>query len=363
MLPNEKSSPRPSKRENSSRSREQTALVVAPSPLQRTGSGRNRGKVAVTTENNSDSKYIVDNNVGDDAFTPPSPELAARIVQQVEFYFSDVNILKDKFLLQHMKHNKEGFISLKLLSGFKRIKHLVKNWRELAHALENGSEMLQLNNERTKIRRLAPLPSQDESAPYRTIVAYDLPLQKPIMIKSVVNLFSPCGRIILVRILLPKNPIPADIRPYAAGLPDIQRMNEACALVEFSDIESVKYALQRRPACAQAAPLQWGSMQVSPLIQQDFQLNVHFIRTTHRASFHEIDREKPVTPSPAILLTPQLDRRDPAGRRHSCPTIQQYTPIARRRPSVTIPENVIRLPRGPDGTRGFRDRNDLSSSD
>ena len=50
---------------------------------------------------------------------------------QVEFYFSDANICKDKFLLKHVKRNKEGFVSLKLISSFKRIKHLTKDWRQV----------------------------------------------------------------------------------------------------------------------------------------------------------------------------------------------------------------------------------------
>ncbi len=50
---------------------------------------------------------------------------------QVEFYFSDANICKDKFLLKHVKRNKEGFVSLKLISSFKRLKHLTKDWRQV----------------------------------------------------------------------------------------------------------------------------------------------------------------------------------------------------------------------------------------
>jgi la-related protein 6 len=50
---------------------------------------------------------------------------------QVEFYFSDANITKDKFLLKHVKRNKEGFVSLKLISSFKRVKHLTKDWRQV----------------------------------------------------------------------------------------------------------------------------------------------------------------------------------------------------------------------------------------
>ena len=51
----------------------------------------------------------------------------------MEFYFSNANITKDKFLLKHVKRNKEGFVSLKLISSFKRVKHLCKDWRQVRH--------------------------------------------------------------------------------------------------------------------------------------------------------------------------------------------------------------------------------------
>jgi len=63
----------------------------------------------------------------------PTDEVCANIAEQVEFYFSDANITKDKFLLKHVKRNKEGFVSLKLVASFKRVKHLTKDWRQVNH--------------------------------------------------------------------------------------------------------------------------------------------------------------------------------------------------------------------------------------
>ena len=62
-------------------------------------------------------------------------DLCEKIVAQVEFYFGDANITKDKFLLKHVKRNKEGFVSLKLISSFKRVKHLTKDWRQVNELL------------------------------------------------------------------------------------------------------------------------------------------------------------------------------------------------------------------------------------
>lgn len=46
----------------------------------------------------------------DEEIAQCSEELAEKIAAQVEFYFSDENILKDAFLLKHVRRNKEGYV-------------------------------------------------------------------------------------------------------------------------------------------------------------------------------------------------------------------------------------------------------------
>ena len=81
----------------------------------------------------------------------PNDELCKQIVQQVEFYFSDAIITKDKFLLKQIKRNKDGFVSLKLISSFNRVKHLTKDWRQVAVAIERKSKKLEVNDLKTKV--------------------------------------------------------------------------------------------------------------------------------------------------------------------------------------------------------------------
>lgn len=51
----------------------------------------------------------------------PDQQLIQRIVSQVEFYLSDENLAKDAFLLKHVQKNKMGFVSIKLLTSFKKV--------------------------------------------------------------------------------------------------------------------------------------------------------------------------------------------------------------------------------------------------
>ncbi|KAJ8924528.1 hypothetical protein NQ315_007326 [Exocentrus adspersus] len=187
-----------------------------------------------------DSGCEVTPEVTEPPFTPPSDELADKIVQQVEFYFSDANITKDAFLLKHVKRNKEGYVSLKLISSFKRVKHLTKDWRVVAHALARSTK-LEINEAGTKLRRLDPLPQYDETTPSRTVVAVHMPIDKP-TIENVAELFRSCGEIALIRILRPGNPIPADVRQFINKNPSLAGM--VCALVEFVSSESARNAIQ-----------------------------------------------------------------------------------------------------------------------
>ena len=171
-------------------------------------------------------------------YEEPDDDLCEKIVQQVEFYFSDANITKDKFLLKHVKRNKEGFVSLKLISSFKRVKHLTKDWRQVAAAIERKSDKLEVNDLKTKVRRLDELPEYDETTPSRTVVALNLPLERP-TIEGVAEIFTVCGEIVLIRILRPGNPIPADIKPFVNKHPEMVTM--VCALVEF---ERTEFALK-----------------------------------------------------------------------------------------------------------------------
>merc|ERR1712170_285642 len=179
--------------------------------------------------------------MGEEApFSEPDEDLCEKITQQVEFYFSDANITKDKFLLKHVKRNKEGFVSLKLISSFKRVKHLTKDWRQVAFAIKKCSQKLEVNDLETKVRRTDELPAYDETTPSRTVVVLNLPMDRP-TIEGVSEIFSCFGDIVLVRILRPGNPIPTDIKPYVAKHPEMT--TNVCALVEY---ERTEYAQKAR---------------------------------------------------------------------------------------------------------------------
>ncbi|XP_010170132.1 uncharacterized protein LOC104527966 [Antrostomus carolinensis] len=152
------------------------------------------------------------------------PQLVRRIVSQVEFYLSDENLAKDAFLLKHVQKNKMGFVSIKLLTSFKKVKYLTRDWRLTLYALR-FSELLEVNGEGTKVRRRVPIPESLLSIPpSKLLLAWDLlaqeqdmllPLQKNFL-ETITRMFSPFGAIVSIRILRPGRKLPSDVRKYTS---------------------------------------------------------------------------------------------------------------------------------------------------
>lgn len=193
-----------------------------------------------TSFEDSDDVAVNSKNECEDDLVIPDDDMCEKICEQVEFYFSDGSLLRDAFLLKHVRRNKEGFVSLKLVSSFKRVRNLCKDWRAVGVAIKKKSKDIELNDLGTKIRRTTPLPVHDETLPSRTIVATNLPLEK-LTIERVSELFSKCGEIALIRILRPDCSIPSDVKHFVNKHPELQQ-NE-CALVEFTESTGARRAL------------------------------------------------------------------------------------------------------------------------
>ncbi|CAG2224209.1 LARP6 [Mytilus edulis] len=174
-------------------------------------------------------------------FIAPDDELRDKIVKQVEFYFSDANILKDAFLLKHVRRNKQGYVSIKLITSFKKMKSLTKDYRVVAYSLRL-SDKLDVNEEGRKVRRKDPLPEYDETIPSRSIVVVNLPMENP-TIENVAEVFSKCGEVSLIRILRPGKTIPQDVKKHANKHPEIG--TTTCAVIEFEKHEHAKLAVER----------------------------------------------------------------------------------------------------------------------
>lgn len=93
----------------------------------------------------------------------PTP-LEKKIMRQVEYYFGNNNLWRDKFLKEKIKED-EGWITLECLITFNRLQALTMDFDEIISALEQSkSGLLEIHEDKRKIRRsLAnPLPDADD---------------------------------------------------------------------------------------------------------------------------------------------------------------------------------------------------------
>ncbi|PHU25940.1 La-related protein 6A [Capsicum chinense] len=102
-------------------------------------------------------------------------DLRNKIVKQVEYYFSDENLPTDKFLLKYVTRDKEGFVPVKVLASFRKVKKLTKETSVIAAALRESS-LLVVSPDGRKVKRLHPLPLSELKDPkVCTVLVENLP--------------------------------------------------------------------------------------------------------------------------------------------------------------------------------------------
>lgn len=98
----------------------------------------------------------------------PTPKVSkhvqSQIVRQVEYYFGDANLARDKFLSEEITKD-NGWVSLELLLTFKRMQVLTTDPEVACAALDTSDEgLVEISEDRKKVRRHPerPLPEQNE---------------------------------------------------------------------------------------------------------------------------------------------------------------------------------------------------------
>ncbi|KAF6771351.1 hypothetical protein AHF37_10316 [Paragonimus kellicotti] len=164
--------------------------------------------------------------------TPTEDASLNLIRQQCEFYFSDVNILKDQFLLSRVKSSTDGWVKLEIIEKFKKIQKLTQNHAVVVQALAQSST-LELSKDGLCVRRRLPLPGWDSTVYHRTIIITDFPEgtsvdHAEITQSLTVNNSAPS----LVRIFQPGRKVSPDLKRSQALHPQLGV--KMCAVVEFS---------------------------------------------------------------------------------------------------------------------------------
>ncbi|XP_007244209.3 lupus La protein [Astyanax mexicanus] len=90
--------------------------------------------------------------------------LEKKVVEQIEYYFGDHNLPRDKFLKEQMQLD-DGWVTLETMLKFNRLKNLTSDTAIIVKSLQKSKTgLLEVSEDQTKIRRCPtkPLPEHDE---------------------------------------------------------------------------------------------------------------------------------------------------------------------------------------------------------
>ena len=77
--------------------------------------------------------------------------LKSDIVRQVEHYFGDFNLPRDKFLLEQVKTNDGGWVQMETMLKFKRLSSLSDDGNVILEALKENSSLMEVDVEGKKV--------------------------------------------------------------------------------------------------------------------------------------------------------------------------------------------------------------------
>lgn len=152
-------------------------------------------------------------------------QLLSDVKKQVEFWFGDVNLHKDRFLKKLIDETDDGYVDICILASFNQMKKLTADTKLIARALKNSS-VVEVNLEGNKVRRLHPIrdPPNDEDG--RTVYVELLP--KDVTHSWIERVFSKCGNVVYISI--PRYKSTGDSKGFA--------------FVEFEKVEQAQKAIE-----------------------------------------------------------------------------------------------------------------------
>ncbi|XP_064615511.1 la-related protein 7-like [Liolophura sinensis] len=256
--------------------------------------------------------------------------ILTKIRGQMEFYFSDANLQKDRFLKRKMDESDDKLIDLEIFLTFNRILALTTEMDVLRKALSK-STFLQLNEAKTKVKRTIPF-KEAKDVDDRTVYVECLPLGVDHDWLKMV--FSSCGKVLYVS--LPKYQSSGDPKGFA--------------FVEFDTVESAQKAcslLNNPPAYAgdQAGRFPKTSKTLTHLEKQlpelEDQAGDKISEQTEGGEFLKTDEIK-ATDTPAVK--PSKKQRKRQRQLSECSTESSEDCSVKKKQKVTeVPETVVKL--------------------
>ncbi|KNC98306.1 uncharacterized protein SPPG_06699 [Spizellomyces punctatus DAOM BR117] len=133
-----------------------------------------------------------------------SDEVKAKILKQVEYYFGDANLPRDKFLISTINENPEGWVSIETLLKFNRLRSISDDPLVIADALRQSAELLEVSDDGKLVRRRTQLKPRF-AVHRKTIYVKGFPPELSNIIDEIEGFFSNFGKVHNVRIRRDEN--------------------------------------------------------------------------------------------------------------------------------------------------------------
>eukprot|EP00038_Savillea_parva_P017224 m.227542 g.227542 ORF g.227542 m.227542 type:complete len:439 (+) comp36931_c0_seq1:71-1387(+) len=134
-----------------------------------------------------------------------------RIQKQLEFYFSDANLRRDRFMRQFIESSHDGWVDIALLLTFNKLKTVGGTLTSVAAAALH-SPHLECSDDKKRVRRTAPLSALDH-ADATTQTVYTEGLDPTATIESITEEWSKFGPVVYVS--LPRFDVSKEIKGFA----------------------------------------------------------------------------------------------------------------------------------------------------
>ncbi|EPS72682.1 hypothetical protein M569_02071, partial [Genlisea aurea] len=126
-----------------------------------------------------------------------------KVINQVEFYFSDINLATTDQLFRFMCKDPEGYAPISVVASFKKIKNAISDSSQLASVLRNSNKLI-VSEDGKKVKRQQPLTESDmEELQARIIVAENLPEDHSH--QNLLKIFSSVGSVKSIRTCPPQS--------------------------------------------------------------------------------------------------------------------------------------------------------------
>ncbi|KAH7662138.1 La-related protein 7 [Dioscorea alata] len=184
------------------------------------------------------SSFVAGSHARTAASTKSNNDVVQKIVKQVEYQFSDTNLIASDFLMKIMNKDPEGYVPMSVIASWKKIKSLGINHQMLIKALRTSTKLI-VSDDGKKVRRKQLFTERDkEELQSRTVIVENLP--EDYTRQSLEKMFNVVGSVKNVRICHPQDPNTA-----RSSKSDVLISNKLHALVEFESADQAEKAVEK----------------------------------------------------------------------------------------------------------------------